>query len=143
MKKYIPVLLFTIVLSFAFTFNGDKTEVPMVNNLVVQFEGTNGNGNNLWLDNFSIGTRFNNDLAVAGMSIQDYNYLIPGVTSTSVSPVVTVFNTGRNLSSDATITMVITSPAYNVTKTVGSVAGGSTAQITFDPVNFSVNVDNI
>ncbi len=139
MKKYLPILLLTLVMSLAFTFDGYKTGPQLISNLVVQFEGTNGNGNNLWLDNFSIGTRNDNDLAIAGMNIKDYNYLLPGVTSAWVSPVVNVFNAGRNVSSGATITMLVVGGSYNVTKSVGSLSAGYTAQITFDSINFNLN----
>jgi thiol-disulfide isomerase/thioredoxin len=36
--------------------------------------------------------------------------------------------------------MVAVGGSYNVTKSVGSLAGGNTVQITFDPINFNVNV---
>ena len=136
MKKLVPFLLLTAILSFAFS-NGTN-DLQTVNNVVVQFEGINGNGNNVWLDNFSIGTRYDNDLAVASMDIKDMNYLRPGVVSATVSPVVTVFNTGRAASASTTMTMV--AGAYNVTKTVSSISGGATSQITFDPITFNVNV---
>lgn len=129
--------MLVIILLSAFTFKSDNTEVQMVNNIVVQFEGINGNGNNLWLDNFSIGTRYNDDLAVSSLNIDDCNYLLPGVPSTTFSPVVTVFNAGRNSSAATTITM--TGNSYNSTKSVPAITSGGTQQVTFDPITFNLS----
>ncbi len=138
----VKLILFSFVLLgvvFSFSFKGDNNSSPqMLNNIVVQFEGTNGNGNNLWLDNFSIGTRLGNDLAIYGLSIKDKNYLLPGVTSTVVSPVVTIFNVGYNTSSATTVTMT-DQASYNSTKSVSSVSAGQTVQVTFDPITFNLN----
>ncbi|MCE1165470.1 MAG: T9SS type A sorting domain-containing protein [Bacteroidetes bacterium] len=132
----ISLLLAALFLSFG--FQGDKSDKLLVNNVVIQFEGTNANGNNLWLDNFSFGTRYPNDLTVRTMSLKDKNYFMPGVSSASITPVVTVLNAGRNLSSDATITLT-DQASYTSTKNVGSVSGGATINVSFDPLTFNVN----
>jgi len=138
MKKTLSFLFLSILILSAFTFEGGGNSPLLLNNVVIKFEGTNGNGNNLWLDNFSIGVRYGNDLTISSMSLRDKNYLLPGVSSTNISPVVTVFNTGRSTSSDATITMV-DGGSYNVTKNVGSVAAGATIPVTFDPMIFNLS----
>ncbi len=132
----IPLILAVFLLSFG--FQGDKSDKLVVNNVVIQFEGTNANGNNLWLDNFSFGVRYLNDLTIPSMSLKDKNYFMPGVSSASISPVVTVLNAGRNTSSDASITLT-DGGTYTSTKPVGSVTGGATANITFDPLTFNIN----
>ena len=139
MKKitFFSVLLCAVMV-FAFGFPGDKTDNALINNIVILFEGTNGNGNNLWLDNFSFGVRYNNDLTIANIGMRDKNYLLPGITSTNFSPVVTVFNTGMTVPSGATITMT-DQGAYNVTKPVPSVNAGATVTVTFDPITFALN----
>lgn len=137
--KIISSLLILVGVLFSFTFTGDNnSNTQMINNIVVQFEGTNGNGNNLWLDNFSIGTRIGNDLAIYGFSIKDKNYLLPGVTSTNVTPVVTILNAGYNTSSATTVTMT-DQASYNSTKSVSSISAGQTLQVTFDPITFNLN----
>ena len=75
MKKYLSLLFIPLFLSFAFTFSSNNS--LLINNVVIQFEGTNGNGNNLWLDNFTIGTRYGNDLTISAFNIKDKNYLLP------------------------------------------------------------------
>lgn len=130
------LVLAGIVLSFG--FSGDKTDKLLVNNVVIMFEGTNGNGNNLWLDNFSFGTRYNNDLSISSIGLKDKNYLMPGVTTTTFSPVVTVLNSGRLTNSGGTITMT-DQGSYNSTKSVPSISGGSATTVTFDPITFNIS----
>jgi hypothetical protein len=139
MKKItiFSVLILT-ALFFAFGFPGDKTETMMANNVVIQFEGTNAGGNNLWLDNFSFGTRYNNDLTITSIGMRDKNYLLPGVTSTNFSPVATVLNAGRQTSGSATITMT-DQGSYTSTKSVSSISAGTTTTVTFDAITFSLN----
>ena len=113
MKKPITIsILLCCTLFFAFTFSGDPGERQMMNNVVVQFITTNGNGNNIYLDNFSIGTQDNNDLTISSYSLDDKNYFLPGQTSSSIMPQATVFNQGRNTATGGTITMVVTSSVY-------------------------------
>jgi len=131
-------LLVLGLLIFSFTFSGDNSGNQPLYNVVVKFEGTNGNGNNLWLDNFSIGRRYNNDLAISSFNLKDKNYFLPGVTTSSITPIVTVFNVGYGVSSGATVTMTDMA-LYNVTKPVNSVSGGQTVNITFDPITFNLN----
>ena len=136
-KILLSVLVFSAML-FSFGFSGDRTENTATNNVVIKFEATNGNGNNLWLDNFSIGPRYDNDVTISSFSLKDRNYLIPGVTSTTISPVVTIFNVGRNVSSDASVTLT-DQASYTSTKTVGTLSSGYTSNVTFDPITFNVN----
>lgn len=139
MKKIsiISVLLCAVIV-FAFSFPGDKTDNMLVNNIVIQFEGTNAYGNNLWLDNFSFGERFNNDLTLTSIGMKDKNYLIPGVTTINFSPVATVLNVGRQTCASATVTMT-DQGSYTSTKTVSSITAGATTTVTFDPITFSLN----
>ncbi|MDD5361133.1 MAG: T9SS type A sorting domain-containing protein [Ignavibacteria bacterium] len=130
------LLLTAIILSFG--FQGDKSDCLVVNNVVIQFEATNGNGNNLWLDNFSFGTRYTNDLTIASMNIRDKNYMMPGVTNMNITPVVTVLNSGRTAPSGATITLTDQS-AYTSTKPISSVSAGGTIDVSFDALPFSIN----
>ncbi len=139
MKKItIFLVLLCAVLVFAFGFPGDKTDYMLVNNVVIMFEGTNANGNNLWLDNFSFGERYNNDLTITSIGMRDKNYLMPGVTSTNFSPIVTVMNLGRVTSGSTTITMT-DQGTYNVTKTLSAISAGATTTVTFDPITFAIN----
>ena len=136
MRTKFLLLALILFVSLAFTLSGDKSEVALLNNIVIQFEGTNGNGNNLWLDNFFIGARYDNDLAVYSINLKDMNYLPPGQSSSIVSPVVTVINAGRLSNAAATITM-IDGGSYTSTKSLGSVSSGQTQQVTFDPLTFN------
>jgi hypothetical protein len=112
----------------------------MLNNLVVQFIATNGNGNNIYLDNISIGTRYNKDLTIYGYNLNDKNYFLPEQTSASITPQAVVLNQGWNSASGATITMVVSGSAYSSTKSISSLNGGQTSVVSFDPLTFNVNV---
>ena len=141
MKKTITIsILLCCTLFFAFTFSGDPGDRQMINNVVVQFITTNGNGNNIYLDNFSIGTQYNYDLTINSYSLEDNNYLLPGQTSSSITPQAVVFNQGRNTATGGTITMTVTSPAYTSTKSIPSIGSGQTSTVSFDALTFNVNV---
>ena len=73
-KKIILSILICCTLFLAFTHTGNQNETQLLNNVVVQFITTNGNGNNIYLDNFSIGTQYNNDLTIYSYSLDDKSY---------------------------------------------------------------------
>lgn len=137
------LLLFALIcctLLFSFTFSRDSSDKLVMNNLMFQFVATNGYGNNIYFDNFRIGVQYNNDLAISGYNLQDKNYLLPGQTSIDVIPVVTIQNNGKNSNSGATVTMVVTSPAYTSTKPVPVISPGYSATVNFDQITFTSNV---
>ena len=139
-KKIILSILICCTLFLAFTHTGNQNETQLLNNVVVQFITTNGNGNNIYLDNFSIGTQYNNDLTIYSYSLDDKSYFLPGQTSASITPQAVVFNQGRNSASGGTITMVVTSPVYSSTKPIPALGSGQTSVVSFDALTFNVNV---
>jgi hypothetical protein len=145
MKKLLfPFLLVTCLLVISFTFKSDKSGSLTMNNIVVEFITTNGNGNNLFIDNFCIGSQNSNDLSLRSFNIPDKNYLLPGQTTAKVQPVAMVTNNGRNSASGATITLMVTGTTYNVTQSIPTLSMGYTTPITFDSLDFNVNtVKNI
>lgn len=140
MKKLLfPFLLVTCLLVISFTFKSDKNGSLTMNNIVVEFITTNGNGNNLFIDNFCIGSQNSNDLSLRSFNIPDKNYLLPGQTTAKVQPVAMVTNNGRNSASGATITLMVTGTTYNVTQSIPTLSMGYTTPITFDSLDFNVN----
>jgi thiol-disulfide isomerase/thioredoxin len=139
-NKLLIVILICCTLLFSFTFSRDTSDKLVFNNLMFEFVATNGYGNNIYIDNFRVGVQYNNDLAIAGFNLQDKNYLVPGQTSIMVLPVVTINNNGKNSNSGATVTMVVTSPAYSSTKPVPVITPGYSATVNFDSISFSSNV---
>ncbi|MBM4158401.1 MAG: T9SS type A sorting domain-containing protein [Ignavibacteria bacterium] len=141
MKNIITIFLFFLCsLLLSFTVPGDKSDVQMLDNLVVRFVTTNDYGNNLYIDNFSVGMQNNNDIGIYSFSPKDKNYVFQGVTSKKVRPAVTIINVGRNSPTGATVTLAAVGGTYNVTQTVPSIGMGSTAVVYFDSLNFDLNV---
>jgi hypothetical protein len=139
MKKNLlfVILIFSIIF---LSFNFSKTEKLILNNVMFQFAATNGNGNNVYFDNFSTGVQFNNDLSVTSFNLQDKNYLLPGQSSIMVLPSVLIMNTGKNDAIGATVTMMETGSSYNVTKNIPGLSMGQSAQVYFDSLSFTSDV---
>ena len=75
MKK---VFLLTLVLAVTLlAFNFQSPQPSILNNVAVQFVTTNGYGNNVFVDNFMLGTQFQYDVAVSSVNIpKDSNYSV-------------------------------------------------------------------
>lgn len=96
MKK--PLLLLFVLLCCTF---------ESYSQVKVQFNTINGFGNNLYIDNVTIGNRFNTDVAIAGiLNInQDTSYAI-GSNPIIIAPQVAFINLGRdNITAPFTVTM--------------------------------------
>lgn len=113
MKK---VFLLTLVLAVSvLAFNIYSPQQTMVNNVAVQFVVTNGYGNNVYVDNFMLGTQFQYDVAVSSINIpKDSNYSVNGSSSFKVLPRVVVTNVGT--ASASSFNMVLSVGAYSSTK---------------------------
>jgi hypothetical protein len=100
----------------------------------VQFNTVNGYGNNLYIDNLTIGTQFNTDVAVLSIEniIKDTSYAI-GTTSFVVAPKVSFINLGKlNITSSFNVTMTVSPGTYSSTKSISSLASGQSTIVTFD-----------
>ncbi len=60
-RRLLIILVLCISLSYAFIY---KTENSGQNSIVLQFITHNGYGNNLYIDNVTVGTQFNKDVKV-------------------------------------------------------------------------------
>lgn len=124
MKKSILFFLSWFVALSVFTF----AQVQL------KFVTINGYGNNLYIDNVTVGNQFNLDAAVG--SINNINSGTSYATSTSpfiLAPQVSIVNIGKqNITSSFTVTMTATPGGYTSTKTITSLNISQSTNVTFD-----------
>lgn len=123
MKK--PLLLLFVLLCCTF---------ESYSQVKVQFNTINGFGNNLYIDNVTIGNRFNTDVAIAGiLNInQDTSYAI-GSNPIIIAPQVAFINLGRdNITAPFTVTMYVNPGGYVSNKSINSLSSGQSTTVTFD-----------
>jgi hypothetical protein len=139
MKK---ILLFSLLLPLCvliFAFISPQSSQPqLINNISVQFILTNGYGNNVYVDNFILGTQYTNDVAVSSINNvpKDTNYLI-GSSSYKITPKITVTNVGTSTATNFGVVMV--AGTYSSTKTITSLASGVGVEVIFDSLTIAPN----
>jgi Secretion system C-terminal sorting domain len=140
MKKVFLLSLLLTVTLLAFDFQSPQ----VLNNVVVEFISTNQYGNNLYIDNFSIGERYQNDIAVSSINNinKDTSYSSNGASPFSVNPNVSFINIGQtNVTTSFNVTMQITPGGYTSTKSIASLGAGLKTNVVFDPVLISPNTN--
>jgi hypothetical protein len=123
MKK---MLLFSLYFLCAFSV--------LAQEIKVQFNTVNGYGNNLYIDNLTLGTQFNTDVAVVSIDniIKDTSYAI-GSNPFVIAPKVSFINLGKqNITSPFNVTMTVTPGTYSSTKSIPSLNSGLSTLVTFD-----------
>ncbi len=116
------------LLSFLFSYSVLAQEIK------VQFNTVNGYGNNLYIDNLTLGTQFNLDVAVLSIDniIKDTSYAI-GSNPFVIAPVVSFINLGKqNITSPFSVTMTVTPGTYSSTKSIAALTSGLSTSVTFD-----------
>ncbi len=135
MNKFIPYLLLPLFfLCYSFIPLSDSGNAS-INNIMVQFITTNAYGNNLYIDNFSIGNQFNYDIAAISINnvAKDTNYSLYGSGSFSLTPKVSFTNAGKtNISTPFNVSMQISPGSYICTKQITSLSIGQSVEVTFD-----------
>ncbi len=100
----------------------------------VQFITVNGYGNNLYIDNLTLGTQKNIDVGVVSLNNinADTNYIL-GSSSFVLAPNASIINIGRNnITTPFNVTMTVSPGTYQSTKSISSINSGQTVNITFD-----------
>lgn len=118
-----------ILLLLCFTFfSASYSQVRL------QFTTVNQYGNNLYIDNLTLGTQSNIDVAIAGLANirPDTNYSI-GANPFTLAPVAGIVNVGKmDIATAFTVTLTVTPGGYSSTKTVTAIGSGQAQQVVFD-----------
>ncbi|MFC2093463.1 T9SS type A sorting domain-containing protein [Bacteroidota bacterium] len=135
MRKIIVniTILFCILILSSFSIQ-KFTDTPQTNQIILAFITYNGFGNNLYIDNISIGERFMNDVAVTSINnIKKDTSFTPGLNSISIIPEVNVTNLGlANVPDSFRVTMTIASLGYSSIDSVPPLNTGQSITIYFD-----------
>jgi hypothetical protein len=116
-------------------------------NVQVLFETYNGYGNNLYLDNISIGRPLNNDASIISISNipKDTTYTA-GINKIKITPEVVVINSGINILNSVDMTMTIEELGYSSSYVLSSLNPRKIEKVIFDSLEiftgipFTVNV---
>jgi len=139
MKK---IFLFSLLLPLcvlAFAFMSPQAPAPqLLNNIAVQFIVTTGYGNNVYVDNFILGTQYTSDVTISSINNipKDTNYSFYAGTF-KIAPKITVTNIGTATASGFNV--VMNAGTYTSTKTVSSISSGTGVEVTFDSLTISPN----
>ncbi len=129
-KYLLPLVLLLCAVAFAQT-----------DRIAVSFISVNAYGNNLYLDNFSIGTQYTTDIGVVGIRniAKDTSYII-GSANFRTAPKVAIVNVGRtDIAASFNITFATVGGAYSSTKQVASLAKGAIVEVEFDSLLVTVS----
>ncbi len=91
----------------------------------VRFKAVSAYGNNLYIDNCTMGTQVSIDIGFQSIDIPNPTFTLPQIPKASVK------NHGTTTQS-FTVTMLISPGGYNSTKTVTALAKNTTSQVAFD-----------
>ncbi len=97
----------------------------------IKFEGVTGFGNNLYIDNIKIGSRYNNDVGADAIVAPKW-----GMAPATVAPKASVRNYGTTTQS-FNVTMTINPGGYSNTQAVSNLAPGATTLLTFSNFSFA------
>jgi len=128
------IILFSF--AFLFTFQNFAQNNPSQNGegVYLSFITVNGYGNNLYLDNITAGTRFNNDVGVVSINNikKDTSYTV-GTSPFNIIPNVSIINSGmNNVTTPFNVTMTVTPGTYSSIKSVSSLNSGAMHEVLFD-----------
>ncbi len=137
----VTTIIYTF-LSFSFLFKGDNNS-PAIGNIVVQFITTNLMSNNLYIDNISIGTRFNYDMAAISINniAKDTSFSINGNNSFRITPRITFLNEGKiDITNPFNVFLQVTPGTYSSTKQIASLNNKRAIEVVFDSLDLNPNI---
>lgn len=129
MKRFLLFLLLQFIITTSLFAQGVQ----------LKFITHNAYGNNLYLDNITLGNRFSVDAAVLSINniAADTSYTV-GSSPYTIEPNVSIINLGTtNINSPFTVTMSVSPGTYSSTKTINSLNSGLFQTINFDPLTIT------
>lgn len=137
-KKILLILLFSISFSYAFIY---KSENSTGSSIVLQFVTHNGYGNNLYIDNVTVGTQYNADIKITSFinlpsdtiySVGPGNYSIDTIRAV-------VTNVGKTTIAVAKFIFNIPELSYSDTTFLHNFSSKSLFALSFSGASFPVN----
>jgi len=127
LKKIILYITIILITAGLFAFNSPVKDNPVARNLKVEFITYNGFGNNLYIDNLTIGSRFGNDVGITAIEniAPDTSYIV-GQEQQTVYPLVDFTNFGKNSVTNLNIIINITPGNYTDSFTDSTLPAGAT-----------------
>lgn len=137
-KKILLILILTVSLSYAFIY---KSENSQTNGIVLKFVTHNGYGNNLYIDNVTVGTQYNADIKITSFINLPFDTVYSvGNTNLYIDTVkALVTNVGKTTINSARFILDIPELGYRDTMRTPSLAPKSLTTLTFDSVLFIPN----
>lgn len=143
-KKLFFILLFSISLSYAFIYKSDNSSK---NSIVLQFITHNGYGNNLYIDNLTIGQQYNSDIKITSFINLPSDTIYSSDSLNAVSPktftldniLALVTNVGKQSIASAKFVLEIPEIRYRDIDTVPALAPKTLYTLTFNPASFPAN----
>lgn len=149
MKKIFlfSLLISLCVLVYAFITPQGTSNLTTVNNscktgsnVRLKFTTTNAYGNNLYVDNVTVGEPFQKDVAVLSINniAKDTSYTGRGLAPFKITPKVSFLNLGsENISSSFNVTMNVSPGGYTNTKSISSINSGALTEVIFDSLTIT------
>mgnify|MGYP000883479671 CR=1 FL=1 len=138
-KKLIVISIFSLTLYLTFSASsvfqtlGNKSQEYSVR---FAFITRNGYGNNLYIDNLTIGEKPLLDATLIGINIKKDTIFVPGSGSPVIYPKAVICNIGRTpFASGVSVTLVVDEIGYISADTVFSLAAGQSQYVTFDSIS--------
>ena len=125
-----------LFISFSSAYNFNFSDKSREYSVRFAFITRNGYGNNLYIDNLTIGERPLLDASLIGINIKKDTILVPGSMPPVIYPKAVLCNIGRtSFTGNVTVTLSISEIGYNSSDTVSGLAAGQSQYITFDSIS--------